>query len=121
MRALGSAPLPGKSIIVPLPANVAVEVTKGLIVRGRKYRVVCTQDCWLTIDSVNPVLPDPAIITGITVDLGVYLPAKVPEDFTFASAIVDNNEENDYQPSVKVISAFPGMIFFTPVRAVPTE
>ena len=121
MRASQSAPLPGKSIIVPLVPNVVKVVTKGLIIRGRKYRVVSTQDVWLTVDSQNPVLPDPLVITDTVVDLGVFLPAKTPEDFTFASVLTDNEQENDYQPIIKLISAFPAMVFFTPVRMVPTE
>ncbi len=74
------------------------------IVRGVRYRVVSTQDCWIQY------------YEAAVMEQGLYLPAKTPDYFAFG---MDDKEGTDM--TINVIAAFNGKIYFTPMKIVPTE
>lgn len=72
--------------------------------RGVRYRVVSTQDCWIAYNK-------PAVAGE-----GLFLPCKAVDYFAFGMADSDGTDL-----TLNVIAAFPGNIYFTPMRTVPTE
>jgi hypothetical protein len=46
----------------------------------------------------------------------LFLPCKVPDYFAFGMSSSDGTDLK-----INVIAAFPGHIYFTPMRTVPTE
>jgi hypothetical protein len=74
------------------------------VTRGVRYRVVATQDCWIAYNQ--------AAVVG----KGLFLPCKQVDYFAFG---MDSFDGTDL--SINVIAAFPGNIYFTPMRTVPTE
>jgi hypothetical protein len=50
------------------------------------------------------------------VEEGLYLPAKVPDQFAFGMADTEGTNLK-----VNVVSAFAGTIYLTPLKLVPTE
>lgn len=101
MRASQAGQFPLISVVHPLAVVSAVVPN---VRRGVRYRVISTQDCWISYG-------EPA-----EHEKGLYLPAKVPDYFAFG---MDDSQGTDLQ--INVIGAFPGTIYFTPMRTVPTE
>ena len=102
MKASQAGQFPLDTIVMPI--GVANAVAPVSIVRGVRYRVVATQDCWIAYNR-------PAVLGN-----DLFLPCKVPDYFAFGMAMSDGTDLK-----INVIAAFPGNLYFTPMRTVPTE
>lgn len=103
MRASQAGQFPLSDATTAHTLGVVSSVVPG-IKRGIRYRVVSTQDCWLSYNQAAVVAQ------------GLYLPAKMPDYFAFG---MSDSEGTDLE--LNVIAAFAGTIYFTPIKVVPTE
>jgi hypothetical protein len=95
----GQFPLDTVTHAIGTVSSVVSEVRRGV-----RYRVVATQDCWIAYNKTAVVGQD------------LFLPCKAVDYFAFGMEMDDGTNI-----AINVVSAFPGSIYFTPIRTVPTE